>query len=457
MRRAAPALLLLLRAVSLVASAQNETDRRRQGAPFTLSGPPRRIVSLAPNVTEILFALGLDEEIVGVTRYCDYPGSGATEAKDRRARRSQPGDDQVACPRTSSSPSAAIRSGPIERLRDLGLPGLRPEHREGPRFALPPHRKDRPVTRRDKEAGGARRRASRTGWMPFATVSRPSTAEPRVFLALHGRASGPAAGRATSTTSSPARRPGTSPAAIARNWLHYGLEQLVRDDPEVIIILARSIRPNSKERRDRFLEDRGSEEVAAVRTGRVSFLDENVASRFGPRLADALEDDRPEHPSRKVREDPMSVTAKRRLAPGRPGPLLLAAGFLALPAHGPGPDDGGGPSGLPHRAELGALDDLHRSPAFPGSSGLPGRGGPFPLGGHPPGIFPEPDGRSRSSSAPPRAPRSAPSSASTSASTSRSSDSRARASSPSPPGSGSSPSSTSSPGGRTSTGWRPSS
>ncbi len=32
-----------------------------------------RIVSMAPNLTEILFALGLDEEIVGVTRHCNYP------------------------------------------------------------------------------------------------------------------------------------------------------------------------------------------------------------------------------------------------------------------------------------------------------------------------------------------------------------------------------------------------
>lgn len=32
-----------------------------------------RIVSMAPNLTEILFALGLDTEIVGVTRHCNHP------------------------------------------------------------------------------------------------------------------------------------------------------------------------------------------------------------------------------------------------------------------------------------------------------------------------------------------------------------------------------------------------
>ncbi len=34
---------------------------------------PRRIVSMAPSVTEMLFALGLGEHVVGVTRYCNYP------------------------------------------------------------------------------------------------------------------------------------------------------------------------------------------------------------------------------------------------------------------------------------------------------------------------------------------------------------------------------------------------
>lgn len=34
---------------------------------------PRRIVSLAPNLTEILFTLGLGDRIAGVTSYCDFP------------------------------------------------------------------------------------------------------------------------------------------------------------------------------------------------------------------------------------------------------------------------------------------------------------------------------------------------------------------------------------------------
>lgn len=39
------------------------------------TGAPRRIISMAPNTTEILFALGVGDRLVGVTRYCDYPAA----------------------------------------------------------------------------------------------------------------------------------------------------------------------------------------------------------------------------------------------------------------------------------------------------------------------------------------------------------------------------------------------
>jgi iron complex transport system substrate-binding protein len=38
-----------------------------------LTSPPERIVSLAPSNTEILFAIGAGEKVVGVTDFCNYP------------------------------------------------------------------------------------------------------------------------------------------------------------------------------------------------------------------------------------------------------------------------------------------------------------------------------------------------------------------------------------------------
>jgi iron complex transport system substrate-binding protein len=43
------------------------------GRSYAQSEKPNRIVSLVPAVTEILFAIGAGEKVVGVTQYCDYP------------------------------------------------------------------------------------------------------------------------------------------------------------------------------------------------------------------------------------------------------------------------------------------------------------------------------------------------------------------------------------------------
>ncbi len=45
------------------------------GRAVTLAAPARRVVSLSPSFTEILFALGAGERIVGRTTWCDYPAA----------------------------------------------------------------------------------------------------------------------------------------------------------------------------------------------------------------------------------------------------------------------------------------------------------------------------------------------------------------------------------------------
>jgi iron complex transport system substrate-binding protein len=48
---------------------------------YSFSAENLRIISLAPSTTEILFALGLDEEIVGVSKFCNYPPKALSKEK----------------------------------------------------------------------------------------------------------------------------------------------------------------------------------------------------------------------------------------------------------------------------------------------------------------------------------------------------------------------------------------
>jgi len=51
------------------------------GRKIYLAKTPVRIVSLAPSVTEMLFAIGAGEQVVGVTQFCDYPLEAQTRPK----------------------------------------------------------------------------------------------------------------------------------------------------------------------------------------------------------------------------------------------------------------------------------------------------------------------------------------------------------------------------------------
>ncbi len=69
-----PALLIsLLMPVAFLSTASELLVVDDNGAEVRLAGPAKRIVSLAPNITEVLFHVGAGEQIVGADEYSNYP------------------------------------------------------------------------------------------------------------------------------------------------------------------------------------------------------------------------------------------------------------------------------------------------------------------------------------------------------------------------------------------------
>lgn len=91
------------------------------GRRVKIPNPVKRIISLAPSVTEILFALGLNEQIAGVTNFCDYPE--AALSKPRIGGFVNPSIEKI----VSLRPDLIIgtiegnRRETVYRLNDLGL------------------------------------------------------------------------------------------------------------------------------------------------------------------------------------------------------------------------------------------------------------------------------------------------------------------------------------------------
>lgn len=79
--RTAPIVLICI-LIALCVQPEIEEQKKSENS-FNLSvddtgyeitaGNPKRIVSLSPSNTEILFAIGAGDRVVGVTDYCDYP------------------------------------------------------------------------------------------------------------------------------------------------------------------------------------------------------------------------------------------------------------------------------------------------------------------------------------------------------------------------------------------------
>jgi len=121
MKRWMPCLLLaVLTGVSpLAASAATVTDDT--SAAVRLDAPARRIVSLAPPATEMLFAIGAGEHVVGAVSYSDYPA----EAREIPRVGSYDAVDYERILALEPDLVVAWASGngrtTLERLRELGL------------------------------------------------------------------------------------------------------------------------------------------------------------------------------------------------------------------------------------------------------------------------------------------------------------------------------------------------
>lgn len=94
---------------------------RHEGVDQSSPGAGRRIISLAPNLTEILFELGLGNEIVGVTTYCTYPP--AARQKEKIGDFINPNTEKI----VSLDPDLVIAeqwpsSKVVPRLKQMGVP-----------------------------------------------------------------------------------------------------------------------------------------------------------------------------------------------------------------------------------------------------------------------------------------------------------------------------------------------
>lgn len=247
----------------------------------TVERAPRRIVSLAPNATEMLFALGLGERIVGVTNYCNYPPE--AKRKPKVGGYARPNAERILSMRPDLV--VASRGNPPEVLRQVERAGV-PVYGADPQtinqvIALA-RKLGRLTGRRQPGERIAADLARRVEAIRSRSASLPEEQRPQVLLVVSDEPLF-VAGSETFIDDLIRTAGGRNAAAGYRGFSKLGREAAAMLAPDVILTTLPDDRAVDR------IKHSPLGRSPAAREGRIYALNEDIISRPGPRVADALE------------------------------------------------------------------------------------------------------------------------------------------------------------------------
>jgi iron complex transport system substrate-binding protein len=275
--------VFLVLSFSISYSAER-TFKDEVGREVAFSFPPKRIVSLAPNITEILFSLGLDEEIAGVSIHCNFPEK--AKGKPRVGSYIRLDFEKI----TSLNPDLIIATGAgntrdmVDRLGQLGFSTY---------VIYPKNFSDilknivhiGRVVNREKEAKGIiegmRKRSQRV------TELTKGLPRPKVFIQV-GEAPTVTVGKGSFADDLIRLAGGENIAEKEKEvYPRLGMEEILKRSPEVIVIS--SMNPQGDYQKI-FQEWNRWKTIPAVKNGRVHMMDSDLIDRPSPRIIDGLEE-----------------------------------------------------------------------------------------------------------------------------------------------------------------------
>ena len=258
------------------------------GFELTFSAYPSRIVSLAPSNTEILYAVGAGDRVVGVTTYCDYPPE--VRDKEQIGGFTDPNVEKI----VSLKPDLvlAVRGNPrimLETLRKLNLPvfAVEPESLEGVLEAT--SKVGKLVGRSEVADSLVSAMQSRIRAVAAVVDTVPLERRPRV---LWGGWTTPiyTAGPGSLIDDLIRAAGGVNIAADAEStWPQYDLETVVVRDPQVILSGYMEEKESLERAKEELKKWDGWRNISAVRTGRIYAIGTDLIGRPGPRVIEGLE------------------------------------------------------------------------------------------------------------------------------------------------------------------------
>lgn len=243
----------------------------------TVAKKPERIVSLAPANTEILFAIGAGDKVVGVTTYDDYPEEATKLPKVGDF--TNPNLEAIAAAKPDLIvATTGVQADTLKKLEALGATVI----------AVDPQSLDavyEDIARLGKATGEVRYAEGVVNDMRTAVKEVEAAVagkeRPTAFLEI-GQNPLYTVGQGV-LLDDLLRVAGGVNVVKQPGYVPYSIEQLAKDNPAVYLATKGSMSdPAAVEKRA------GYKDLAAVKNQRVYVLDDNLVTRPGPRVVEGL-------------------------------------------------------------------------------------------------------------------------------------------------------------------------
>ncbi len=258
------------------------------GDKITINEKPERIISLAPANTEVLFALDLEEKIVGVTTYANYPRE--AKAKEKIGTITEPNLEKI----VSLEPDLIVANAvnkleTVKRLRELGYKVVGYDA-ETVNDAISVIKQVGKITDRENKA----QRIVTDMYLQLAEIKDlvdsklKDCSRPKVFYEIWNQPLY-TAGKNTFINDIINIAGGINIGAEAKGeWPQFSLEKLLLENPDIYISSPHSaphkVTVESIKNRDNY------KSLAAIKKDRVYIVNQDIISRASPRIVKGLKE-----------------------------------------------------------------------------------------------------------------------------------------------------------------------
>lgn len=259
------------------------TVQDSSGQEFTFESAPQKIVSLAPSDTEVLFALGLDEQIVGVSDLDDYPE--AVKDKPRMGTSKVNVEAVVAAQPDLVVTASFINEATVKSLGDLGIKVFQSEPKTI-QDAIDHIKLIGTIT--DHQAQAEEVVAKMEQELQMVTEAVKSVSEDQKKKVYIEFSPGWTVGKGEFMDEMISLAGGLNVASDIEGWSEINEENIIQADPDVILYAKSLVYENNQTLADIIKARGGWDQIKAIKEDQVFGLEDNLLSRPGPRITQGL-------------------------------------------------------------------------------------------------------------------------------------------------------------------------